>query len=264
LTRSDDATLQPGLTSIDCTKDGPGNVIFPFPDTGTLACPIKGKNLAKVKALRLRNTDESAYTDGSVVAASGDDSTGTVSFTSSALHALNKSEYNVAALNATNVETSTNQVMHFDLNPYIAKTNLTALDANSLPNPQTMTIAKTNLTALGANSLPNPQTMTISGFHLDKVAAVHFYITDPTKFASFSPTADPTSNDRQITIKLDATELGKIGNTAADAKLSVLLTGSSKEVPQAITLKFTPEAKPAAPAAKPAAKAGGKPAVKKP
>jgi hypothetical protein len=234
----DEKELQPVLTSIDCTKDSTGKIVFPSPDTGSIICPIKGKNLGKVKSLRLRTPDESGYTDGSVTQASGDDASGTVTFVSAALHALDKADYSVAALSSTNVETATSQFLHFDLLPYVSKTDPTALDMATLKD--------TSMFVVG-------------GYHLDKVVEVHFYLTDPKAAAVFKVTPDTLPTDRQIKIKLNTAELAKLGKTSADAKWSFILTDSGKEVPVPTTLKYMTAPAPAA--AVPAA--AGKP-VKKP
>jgi hypothetical protein len=229
----DESALQPSLTSIDCTKDPVGTIVFPTPDAGSIACPVKGQNLAKVKSLRLRNADESGYTDGSVVPASGDDTTGTVTFNSSALHALDKTDYEVSAISTTGVETATTQVLHFDLLPYVAKTTPAALDANT-------------------------PLLTIDGYHLDKVAEVHFYMTDPKSAAIFKVTLDTLPTDREVKITLNATELAKIGKTAADVKWSFILADTGKEVVAPTALKYTPASAPT-----PVAAAPVKPAKKK-
>jgi hypothetical protein len=215
----DEKDLQPTLTSVDCTKDSAGEIIFPTPDTGSIVCPIKGKNLSKVKSLRLRNTDESGYTDGGVNPASGDDTSGTVTFNSGALHALDKSDYAVTVISPTSVETGTTQFLHFDLLPYVSKTDPAALDAESLNK--------------------NPL-FTISGYHLDKVAEVHFYLQDPKTAAVFKVTPETPPTGREIKITLSATEVAKLGKTAGDTKWSFILASTGKELVIPTTLKYTP------------------------
>jgi hypothetical protein len=185
----DEKELQPALTSINCTKDSTGKIVFPSPDTGSIICPIKGKNLGKVKSLRLRTTDESGCIDGNVTQDSGDDSSGTVTFVSAALHTLDKVDYSVAAVSSTNVETTTTQFLHFDLLPYVSKTDPTALDMATLKD--------TSMFVVG-------------GYHLDKVVEVHFYLTDPKAAAVFKVTPDTLPTDRQIKIKLNTAELARL------------------------------------------------------
>ncbi len=227
----DESQLEAILTSIDCSpnKDQAGTIIFPTPDTGSFSCALKGKNIGKIKAVRLRNADEAAYVDGDVKQATGDDTSGTVTFVSASLHGLNKPNYSIEMISPTGVETQTALALHFDLAPYVSKTNPPELDLTTLKDGSTFNI---------------------TGYHLDKVQEIHFYISDPKAAAAvFKVTPEMLPTATQLNVPLKLTELKKIGASAGDAKMAFVDAQVTAEQVLPATLKYKPAtaATPAAP-----------------
>lgn len=220
----DEKELEVALTEITCNPDPTGKVQFPVPDTGSVVCQIKGKNLDKVKLIRLRNTDETAFAEGTVQLQGGDNTTATVTFTSGVLHSLGKADYAVEAVSKTGVETATNQALHFDSSPYVTKIDPPALDVTTI---------KTG------------SVLSLTGYRLTKVKDVLFQT--KTGKATLQVAPAPIPSDTQIALTVDLAELGKLGVADPDVKWFLNLKDSSPPVSVALPLQYIPAA-PAVPA----------------
>lgn len=217
----DESALQPALTSIGDCKDAAGTVIFPVPDNGSLICSLAGKNLSKVKSLRLRNPAESSFIEGAVIPTGGNDATGQVSFKSADLHAANKKDYSVLLVSSAtgSIETPTSQVLHLDLGPYVS-----ALDPPKL-----------DLT-----TLKDPTSFTLSGFHLDEVAEVHFYVSDPSNAVVVKVRPESLPSSQQIKLAPSISDLKKLGDTPTKVKVALVLENSANQVQTPLSVQYTP------------------------
>ena len=231
----EDTQLQPSISELNCSKDASGNLVFPTPEKDTLVCALAGKNLDKISKLRLRNAKDATDTttaEGSV-SVSGDSTTATVTFPTSALHALPQPAYDVFAVSSKGVEQKTPITLHFSTAPYVSKIS-----------PSSMDFSKD----------ASAQTLTMTGDHLQQVDTV-VLTNASSKQGSISLKTDALKSETQLLVPIDPSALSDLGNT--ETKLTITLKAGSTTVKTDQSFDYTPKSGAVA-------KPGGQPKPKSP
>jgi hypothetical protein len=194
------------VTQLKCPADDVGNIVFN--KTGTMSCDVTGEGLDKIATLRLRDAQDATDTetaDGPVTV-SGDATKAKVTFQLSKLGGLNKPAYKVYSVTTTGVETFANQIIHFDLNPFV--TDLTPATAD--PSKQSSMV------------------FTVKGFHLDKIAKVQLYEgtykPGTTPLLQYDPDSGATASQAAFTVKATDDDLKKKATEGSGQALTVQLS----------------------------------------
>lgn len=218
----EESQLQPSISTLNCPTDAKsGNIQLPSPDTGTLSCPLTGKNLDKVAQLRLRNAKDAtdvATAEGPVTV-SGDSSKGMVAFPTAALYSLTQPAYNVFIVSSTGVEQKTALTLHFSTDPIISSIS---------PNP------------IDLSKSPTPQNITINGYHLENVDSIELADQSNNKNKqTIYLTLDALKKDNQLLVPIDQSQFAVFG---AKTTLEVTVTVNKKPAGSGVSVDFIGEA----------------------
>jgi hypothetical protein len=231
------------LTELKCDTDVTTGILkFPNPDKGQLQCTITGKNLDKVKSVRLRNLKDptdAATVDGEVRVTGGDNTSATVIYQTAALHKLTSPDYMAMLVDKNGLETKANAAVHLSLARDVETVSPDTIDAS---NP--------------------PVQIVLSGFHLAPDNVKGLTIKTSAGKLELSKAGAPVSTDNVLNFDTHAVTSDKwasLGGENAQATLTLNLNDGSSEGLRSISYKA-----PAKKLVAPAIRKPGAPVVKKP
>jgi hypothetical protein len=222
----DESALQSSILQLNCDTDSEtGKIKFPLSDKGQLSCNASGKNLDKVKSLRLRNAHDPAdpsTADGNLNLSGGDNSAASVIFSTDTLHKLNGADYTVMSVDKTGLETKTSLAVHLDTSPFVSSTQPTSIDISD------------------ATSTPN--SVVLNGFHLAKV--IGLTVKTSAGSVDLKLAASPVSSDTVLNFDASKVDWSKLGTNSLAAQLVLkLVDGISQSVTQSLAYVPAPAAK---------------------